>query len=155
MINGVIYGMKKKTIPIQTQRALVIELLRATQALKYGSVFNENGKNIVLYPDNLDLLMKEIKFHKANVSEAKILQKICGILWSYTEATFFRAHDITKEFHGLYTLPNKSERLLIREYLNLNPQDLWPDTELLPYKSIQIYCLYKNSLELSIDSYNH
>lgn len=155
MINGLIFGMKKKGIPIQMQRALVIELLRATQALKFGSVFNEDGKNIVLCPHKIALLMKEIKFHKADVSEAKILQRICGLLWSYTEAIFFRAHDITKEFHGLYSLPDKNERLMIREYLNLNPQDLWPDVELLPYKNIQIYCLYKNNLEVTIDAYNH
>lgn len=155
MINGIIYGMKRKHIDLNVQRNIVCKLLDITSCLKYGSIFNENGKNIIYSPTELNSCLSRISLHKADTEEAQIIQKVCGILWAYTEAIFFRAHDITKEFHGLYTDKDFKGNLLVREYLNLAPTELWPDVKLLPYQKIKIYCLYNSELCLSIDAYNH
>ena len=150
MINPIIYGMKKLKIPHAIQRDKVIELLEMVQVLKSGSIFNEDGRNIILNESQV----KAIELTPINqISDSSKLHKIIGLLWAYTESIFFRAHDITKEMHGMYQYGNN--HLLIREFLNLSPTDLWSSDFLIPYKKICICTAYNENLELMIDAYNH
>lgn len=151
IIHSVVLGMKHNGYPLEEQRAVAQQMLRLVRILKVGSPFNEDGRNLILANTAFD--DSEV-FKAATGDDAKQLHMICGILWSYTESIFFRAHDVTKEIHGLYDMPDK-RRLLIREYLNLSPYEIWPNIPLLQASKIQIDCLYRPSLDVRIDSYNH
>lgn len=155
IINAIIYGMKQKKVPLKDQRRVVLYLLDMVQCLKYGSPFNEDGRNIVLSSDQVDRDYLENIFHRAEENEAIYLQRFCGIMWAYTEAIFFRAHDVTKEIHGPYVIPAKTDKLLVREYLHLDVQSIWGDFVNLPANNIKIYTVYDKNLSLSIDAYNH
>lgn len=149
MINTIIYGMKRLKLPLEFQRSRVIELLSIIDKMKFGSAFNENGSNIILNPESV----QAITLNLAERNESKKLHQFIGLLWAYTESIFFRAHDITKEMHGFY--PYKNGKLLIREFLNLSPQKLWPGNILLPNEKVVIYAYYNSNIDLKIDSYNH
>ena len=155
LINAVIFGMKRKFINLERQREIVLFLLDLVKCLKYGSEFNEDGTNIIFNQDNLTSVYKRIRLKQADQKSSTILQRFCGIMWAYTEAIFFRAHDVTKEIHGAYKMQGFLNNFLIREYLNLNPKDIWNNVPLLPCNTIKIYTEYSENLKISIDSYNH
>lgn len=156
IIDPVIFGMKRLGHPIEYQRQTVLKLLDLVKSMKHGSEFNEFGENIILNPDAIQTLLKEHQLQKADEISAQTIQKFCGLMWAYTESIFFRAHEVTKEVHGCYTLSD-NRKLVIREYLNLAPKKLWDEVNppFLKYKNIQVYTVYNDNLNLTIDSYNH
>lgn len=155
IIDPIIFGMKRKCVPLSRQREIVISLLDIVKSMKHGSEFNENGCNVILNPKELSEVIKIKNFKVANKEDSKLLHKFCGIMWAYTEAIFFRAHDVTKEIHGLYANPEISGNLLVREYLHLCPKEIWGNIDFIPYKNIRIYTIYNNNIKLNIDSYDH
>lgn len=152
IIHTVIYGMKNLKYSAAEQKEMAVKLLDITALMKFGSVFNENGKNIILNPYRLETTLNEHFVKVEDREEAVKLHRALGILWAYTEAIFFRAHDVTKEIHGLYDLPGSS--LLIREYMNLMPEKLWSIVD-IGCNKIKIFTKYTKEIEINIDSYNH
>ncbi len=155
IIDPVIFGMKRLKINIADQRKIVLELLDIVKNMKYGSEFNEDGINLILSPDRITAVLQRNPLKPADQSTASLIQRFCGIAWAYTESIFFRAHEVTKEVHGPYLLNCTNEKLIVREYLHLNPTEIWKDIAEVPYENIVIYTKYKNSLDVTIDSYNH
>lgn len=155
IINTVIYGMKQDRVPLVKQRKYVLLLLDIVKEMKYGSEFNESGQNIILSPDQLERLTERLEFEAADPEASRKIQRFCGLIWAYTEASFFRAHDLTKELHGPYRKQAGFSNLIVRQYLNLNAKDIWKDIRMLPFGSITVYADYSESLEVSIDAYNH
>lgn len=155
IIDPVIYGMKRMKIPLEKQREIVFKILSLVKCLKFGSEFNEDGRNEILNPDQASEFLKIKPFYTASIEDSVKLHRFCGAMWAYTESIFFRAHDVTKEIHGLYPVHEESGNLLIREYLRLDGDGIWGDVEVLPYHSIKISAVYDNRLKLKIDSYNH
>jgi hypothetical protein len=154
IINPIIFGMKRMRLDLRTQREIVLALLEITRYLKDGSIYNEEGTNLILSRGAVQELLAGKSFHSSTPEEASYLHRFCGIMWAYTEAIFFRAHDVTKEIHGAYELED-GNILLIREYLHLAPNEIWESIPLLPCKKLVIYAVYKNSLRIKIDAYNH
>ena len=62
--------------------------------------------------------MKKAEFTLPSQNDAHFLQQLCGALWAYSEALYFRVHDIPKSIHGPYELDKKETDafLLIRDY---------------------------------------
>lgn len=154
IINPIIFGMKRMKLDLKFQRQFVLSLLDIAAALKSGSVFNEDGRNMILSSLKIEKLKNDMNFNEADHKSSAMIHRFCGVMWAYTESIFFRAHDVTKEIHGPYKLDNE-RILLVREYLNLNPSEIWEGVPLLPFKKIAIYGIYKNSLNIKIDAYNH
>lgn len=152
IIHTIIYGMKNLKYSVSEQKAMAVELLDITSLMKFGSVFSEDGKNIILNSNVLDSTLKKTFAKVDNREKSVKLHRLLGILWAYTEAIFFRAHDVTKEIHGLYDLDDNS--LLIREYMNLMPEKLW-DISDIGCNSIKIFTKYKKDINIKLDSYNH
>lgn len=154
LINSLLYGMKRLGCSITEQRETTCFFLDLVQLLKYGSPFNEDGRNIILDPEAVRRTINRVKMHKVVPGEELQLQQFCGIMWAYTEAIFFRAHDVTKEVHGPYRLENGNQ-LLIRRYMNLRPNDMLPLVSLLDCSELIVYTEYDETLRLTVDSYNH
>ena len=152
IINPVIYGMRLQRIRLDEQRKIVNEMFDITETMKSGSIFNENGVNLIFSKDKISKLFNS-RFHQANKEVAQDLHRFCGVMWAYTEAIFFRAHDVTKEIHGLYDVDDG--KLLVREYLNLEARHIWNNISGLGCNTIKIYTIYRKEIEISIDSYNH
>jgi len=155
MIDTTVYGLKRRKFTLQQQREVVLKMLSLVRCLKYGSEFNEDGRNLIYNPETEKEVMEtKLLPRETTLQDSQIVHRFCGLIWAYTEAIFFRAHDVTKEIHGPYSSVHGSN-ILVKEYLNLNSREIWPDAPLLPYRTIKVYQNYESGMKLSIDALNH
>ncbi|MCP4218954.1 MAG: hypothetical protein GY765_30250 [bacterium] len=156
LIDNVIYGVRRLKYSLEQQRRLTLKLLEMVKSLKYGSEFNHDGRNTIFTPERQTEAFDKIRSKdKCTQEESRYLHRFCGLIWAYTESVFFRAHDVTKELHGPYTIDGSTDKLNVKEYLNLQPREIWPDMPLLPCDNIKVYKLYNNSVDIEIDAFNH
>lgn len=155
LIDPLIFSMRRMRYTLKKQREITLKLLSLVKALKYGSEFNESGRNIIYDPTEVaKIVSTKLKDQTCGLQESRFLHRLCGLIWAYTESIFFRAHDVTKEIHGPYDLEN-GQKLLVKEYLHLQPNPIWPDFKLLPYRTIKIFKKYNEHIKIRIDSLNH
>jgi hypothetical protein len=157
IIDSVIYSMRRNRYPVAAQRALVLKLLAMTKSLKHGSEFNDGGCNFVYDPSTAEAVAKSKLNQPAALSltDSKITHRFCALMWAYTECIFFRAHDVTKEIHGPYSVQNGQKQFIVKEYLNVRPLELWPNVPLLPVSTIKVYKQYSSNVRIRIDALNH
>ena len=155
IIDSTIYGMRRNHYSVAQQRAVVLKLLDLCKSLKYGSEFNEDGRNVIYDPATVEETAEKLDQPLLSVEESKIVHRFCAVMWAYTEAICFRAHDVTKEIHGSYPCDGGRKHFIVKEYLNLSPRELWPDAPLLPCSTIRIYKQYNDNVRIRIDALNH
>jgi hypothetical protein len=154
LIEYTIYALRRKKCPLQEQRQFALKLFAMAKALKYGSEFNEDGENLIYGPEQVKQIHDQIlKDKTCTLEESRIIHRFCGIIWAYTEAIFFRAHDVTKEIHGPYAL--NGQNLVVKEYMNLNPREIWPGIPVLPCNRVKIIKNYNHKVKVRIDALNH
>ncbi len=146
-----ILGMKACSMTTETIRENVLYFLSLAKHLKYGNLSNRDGKNIVLAPG---ALKDKGKMVNADKSSSLAVHKLCAILWNYAECLFFRTHGLIREFHGPYHFPGTKEEILIRDFVDLKPLELWESTGPVEYKNIRIVTAYRD-LGMRIDIYNN
>lgn len=150
IIHSIIYGMKLRCISLEEQREMICLLLQMTSDLKVGDIFNKDGRNII-YVDNS--LFSGLNYTHSDTLQSASLQRFFGLMWAYTESLFFRAHDVTKEIHGLYY--ENDQKILVREYYNLQPKEIWGEMRYVDYSSLKVIAYYSKELDISLDAYNH
>lgn len=156
IIDSVIYSMRRNRHSLQYQREITLKMLSMVKALKYGSEFNEDGRNIIYPPEKIHQLVDMVLAnHTCSMDESRFIHRFCGLIWAYTESIFFRAHDATKEIHGPYYYNDNKQKLVIKEYLNLHPDMIWPEVTLLPCNTIKIVKNYNENIKIKIDALNH
>ncbi len=73
----------------------------------------------------------------------KLLVSLASLAYGlYTDAT----PSLCGEFHGPYDVSDRFGRghtLLVRDYFNLKPTELWPHTRGYRFRSVKIYAVYK------------
>lgn len=83
------------------------------------------------------------------------LISLSTLIWAYTEALFFQGREIGCEYHGPYTV-DESEQMLVREFSNFSPKELWPNINLdLPFKTLKIITFHSSSIKIEIEAYNN
>jgi hypothetical protein len=146
-----VLGMKACGMSTETIREKVLYFLSLAKHLKYGDLSNRDGKNIVLAPGVLEGKRKMVT---ADKSSSLAVHKLCAVLWNYAECLFFRTHGLVREFHGPYHFPGKKEEILIRDFIDLRPLELWKSSRPLEYENIRIVTAY-HDLGMSIDIYDN
>jgi len=144
-------GMKTCGMPPGTIRENVLYILSLAKHLKYGDLTNRGGKNIVLAPGTWE---DRITMVTADKSSSLAVHKLCAILWNYAECLFFRAHGFAREFHGPYHFPDKKEEILVRDFIELKPLELWKSSHPVEYETIRIVTSYRD-VGMSIDIYDN
>lgn len=103
-------------------------------------------------------LIKELKFRRADQKTSSLIGEICASLnilsWGlYTDlfpSMFF-------EYQGPYDVSYKFGRnniLVIRDFVNMKPFELWLRVKDWKFKSITLYAIYKD-LDFKIDFFGH
>jgi hypothetical protein len=151
LIMPCVSGMKARGMSTETIRENVLYFLSLAKHLKYGNLSNRDGKNIVLAPGALEHKGKMIT---ADKTSSLAVHKLCAISWNYAECLFFRTHGLIREFHGPYYFPGKEEEILIRDFIDLKPLELWELSRPLEYENIRIVTAYRD-LGISIDIYDN
>jgi hypothetical protein len=155
-MDQVLRGMFMNRIPVQKRREIIISLLKCIKSRKSGSLFNEDGKNLLYSRERIKKLSADSAWRTVNSDSAAIIHQWIGLLKAYVELLFFRMYEISQEIHGQYDdLPGSKNNLIIREFKNLQPLDLWQDMEFLPHNNITIYSQYDTHIRVEFDIYNH
>lgn len=149
-----IQGMKKMKISMDEQRRHILRLLSMAGNMKHGDPCNRDGRNIILSQREFEDSIDASKIVCATRDKSAIVHKLSGILWAYSEVMCFRAHGLSKEFHGPYSHSLYNEEFLIREFYLLNNTDLWDECGSVGYNKIRVTTAYEG-MDLSVDIYNH
>lgn len=149
-----VLGMKSMKMPIEKQRRNILNWLSLVKLLKYGDLFNRDGKNTVLSPMAFKSSITHSKMLAADKKNSFLLHKLCAILWNYAEAVCFKTHGLVREFHGSYRFDKKNQEILVRDFICLRPVQLWQECRIIPYDSIRVVSVYEN-LGMTIDIYNN
>lgn len=152
----ILKGMYTAGIKKDKRQQILIQFLFYLQSMKAGSIFNEDGHNILLAKSEVEKLKENLslmKLTQESRQEARLVQNLIGLIKAYVEQLYFRAYDITQEIHGPYEW--QGQWMLIREFQRLKPRQLWEDFKLVPFDKITFYTVYDSNLEVTIDSYNH
>ena len=147
-------GMYQKKISTVRKQMFIQDILQCIQTLKSGSIFNEDGRNIIWNEEQVKYLCEKGLTKLDNLQDSEVLHCLIGLIKAYIEMLYFRCYDISQEIHGPYPEQNKNI-LLIREFNHLSPFTLWENWRLIPYKTIKIFMLYDRKVNVSVDSYNH
>lgn len=154
-MDQVLRGMFMNRIPVQERRKIIIKLLKVIKSRKSGSLFNEDGKNLLFPGEKIKRLSGDSSWNNAADDSSVIIHQCIGLLKAYVELLFFRMYEISQEIHGQYDCPGSENNLIIREFKNLQPGDLWEGIEYLPYNHITIFSQYDSCIRVEFDIYNH
>ncbi len=114
--------------------------------------FSENGHLRILSNEQIDSLVKSIDWNVSSLEIARELGKVAAIAkslsWSlYTDVWANAAGDM---YHGPYPAGEKGQ-LIIRDYMDLAPTELWAHTNDWNIKRIRILMCYDPTTDLHID----
>jgi len=120
-----------------------------------SDIFCLDGKNLLLSKEELEEFIKNLKKVQGRDDQRKIASLIVGannmcytLYYDFFVAAGFYLHgpyDVSQKF-GEETI------LLIRDYHNINPKDIWPDLD-IPYSKLKVLCVYKD-LNLQLNFVN-
>jgi hypothetical protein len=137
----------------ERRQALVLRLLRLAQELKAGDVLCRDGNNLVLSTAEAEELAREVDAAPA-APLAEAFQALAACLWSAAEGLYFACHGVAREQHGVYPLAD-GRALIVRDYRELAPADLWPDLPPLSQPAIRLSACHRPDPEVEWDVFNN
>lgn len=99
-------------------------------------------------------IAKSTPWQKPNLKQAqevgKLISACSHLSWAlYTDYCYLQWYEI----FGPYEL-SQNRTLLIRQYSNFRPKEVWPHFKKFPYQSVNIYTIYKN-VSIELDQWSH
>lgn len=114
-----------------------------------NDIFLSDGKQLILGAEELKNIPWS-KFIKLDEKSGKVMRKfnmaLFGLIWSlYFDAFYYTG----SSSHGPYKIPMKrfgikNGSLVVNDYFNLRPLEIWPAVKNMPFKKVRIYNVYKN-----------
>lgn len=113
-----------------------------------GDILIEESKQIILDDKELNKIPWE-KFTELNYQDKMVIKRFQLALFSLVWALYFDTFYYTGfNLHGSYPVQSKilgeNTSLVINEYFNLKPLDIWDIVKDLPFNSVRIYNIYKD-----------
>ncbi len=159
-IIGLKVAKKYEITNISTEERIQFALL-LFEILKYkvkNNIFCLDGKNLILHNYEIHEIIKSITWNIPNSKEEQ--KSIASLTISSNNLCYTLYYDDYMTggfyFHGPYDVSKnfgEGAIMIIREYHNLNPIELWPELK-IPYQKMRIYAIYKNS-DIKINFVNH
>lgn len=120
-------------------------------------VFCDSGKNVLWTSLEVQKVIKSFPWIKIKDQRdpevwRRTLSQLSGLSWSFTELLYFYVHQIGSEYHGPYNLKN-NRILLVREFRDLKPLEIWPFTSSLSFEKFTILTIHKKQ-PVSFDFFN-
>ena len=113
-------------------------------------IFVESGKQLILTKQDIEKIPIH-KFTNIDDSNKKQFIEIKLALFSLVWAIYFDLFASTGYFtHGLYPVED-NKVLMIYEYFNLKPQDIWPRSSINPVCSAKLFAVYSGDVDLKIN----
>jgi len=141
---------------IDMGREQLIEFFERTAdlllALRREDPFCKEERNVIWDESKLEEV-KGLEFVKPSPEEKRLLSTINVSLWQYARILQCNHHVYSHEFHGPYDLGDSI--LLVREYFDLKPVQVWEEVKGFPYEKLLILETYRKGFDLRIDTFNH
>lgn len=121
-------------------------------------IFCLKGKNLILNNQQSTEILDSINWNLIdNIEDKRKLAFLTVLANNLCYTLYFDTYMIGGFYiHGPYDANKKfgeNTILLVREFHNLNPKELWQDLN-IPYKNLRIFAVYKD-LDLKINFVNH
>jgi hypothetical protein len=132
-------------------------LFQVIETKTHNDIFCADGKNLLLSSPEVQVLAKHAHWkHSDSVLENKTISYLATVLNHYCYSLFFDIYMAGGFYlHGPYDVSKhfgSGASMLVRNYRDLCPLDLWPDIS-FPFKKMQILTVYKD-LDLKINFAN-
>ena len=131
-------------------QTLIDNIFKILVRMKKADYFNIDYKNLILDEVELKQNLEQV-IPPSDIPPA--IHRIIALIRAYCEFIYYRAYDISIEVHGSYHFSDHN--LLVYEYRNLHPEELYDEKYILPYSTVKVECLYHKDVQIQIDLYNH
>lgn len=135
------------------QRELLTFLVDLVRHLKASDPYGEDRQNLQWPPAQaLDALGAATL---ATVDPATVRQfhRLAAALRTYMDAVYLIPHDVGMEMYGPYD--GHGRRHFVRDFFNLRPVDLWPDTARVSASEVWMGAGYGSTLQVEFDVFNN
>ena len=149
----IIDGLEKAQMDKGIIAKYILMIIEVSAVLSGGkSLISKN--HLLLSDAEIEVIYDCFEFIE-NKQDLNDLLKLSILLWAYADALFFQGREMCCEYHGLYTTEN-GIKVLIRDYKNYNPVELWPEISFdLDFSDIRIVTFHKNDFSIMVDVYNN
>lgn len=131
------------------KRQYAFTLLKLMGKTKKDDILLETKRNTIW--DNATAEKFSQTLEPIKNSQDAIL-KLCGALAMYTDALCNHWDCFIKELHGPYKV--KKGFLFLRDFLDLKPEEIWPQTKKMPCKKLRIATLCETT-DIEMDIFQH
>jgi hypothetical protein len=154
-----IAGSKFTKLSKQDRIDLVEWFLDLLKPMIVGDIFCKKGRNLLLRGQEVKKLVRSTQWLKpVSIKDAQKLHRLSSSLLTLVWALyFFPWPNMGFEIHGPYDVSKifgGNSILLIRDFFDLRPVDLWPNTKELNHSRVKILTVY-HDVDLAIDIFNH
>lgn len=153
-----LFGLSESDLKPNEKITLALDIIELVKCYRKKDPFCRSKKNLILNQNQINKIIKSKNFVKIDKNlekekYKKLISRINAALFSYCEFIHSGIHQNGHEFHGPYKL--KDGRLLIvREYYDLKPVEVWPFSKRFKYKNIKIFEIY-SGIDIFFDYTNH
>ena len=143
--------LKMSRLELSTVCNYIVELLSTTCR---DDIFSKNGRLLLIQPENLAHIERSTEWTIPTTLLAKEVGKLVVSLntLAYGLYTDVWANAVGDMYHGPYTLSD-GRRLVIRDYVDLAPVELWSHCADWGIKKVRILTCYRPGVDLEIDFY--
>lgn len=151
-----IYGLSSSGLRDYEKRDLVDSLISIISSRRVDP-FCKNQSNILYSQSEIDKLFSRVrvenKTQDANwLRKSQLLSRINALLFSLCDVLHVCQHAASHEFHGPYII--KESQVIIREYYDLKPIEVWPILKNLPFNRITTLEIYQG-VNINFSFFNH
>jgi len=142
-------AMEAIGVPESERKKYARTLLGVMEKTKKRDIFLKTKRNTIMGEADVEKLLRRLK--PAKGAEEKIMA-LCGVLTMYSDALCNHWDCFIKEVHGPYKVDGGF--LFVRDFSDLSPVDIWPQTGQIPLKSLRIATLCETT-DVEMDIFQH
>ncbi len=158
ILPDLIIGLKAAKVPLKDRLWCVELLLKGLKAMQAGDPFCRDGVNALQTPEETSTLLCDNEWRKCDpktsVALHKLSSSVLSLLWGLY---FYPWVNVGFEIHGPYDSSSKFGKntvLLVRDFFDICPSELWPALSNRGYHSVKLLSVYRD-VKLSIDMFDH
>jgi len=164
-IPDILVGLKACTPPVskETRMWLVEYLFDILEEMMVSDIFCQGGENLRLDQGQVQILLEQSIWIGAaeQYDFVKEVHRLSTTLLSLMWALYFYTWpNVGFEFHGPYRValpgaPKRKAILIVRDFFNLHPWEIWPPLDTIPCSQVRILAIYDTALSPTIDIFGH
>ena len=159
ILPDLIVGSKFAKLSREDRTRLPERFFDLLEEMNYGDIFCKNGKNLILSKEEVSNLLESTPWVKhAELKDTQKIHRLSASLLSLMWTLYFYPWpNMGFEIHGPYDVSDILEKdyvLLIRDFFNPRPIDLWSQVDEFSISQVKLLTLYQD-VDINIDIFDH